>query len=319
MRNDKLKAIFSFLLRAGLSVLLLWYLFKKIDFSKVVETVKGADPVCILGAFVIFLLINFILFLRWTLYLKAFKLRIPLKVLIRFYGIGLFGNLFLPSAIGGDVIKTIGLCRYSPDRARVVASVLLDRLSGFAGMVVVAVISITAGYRWIADGSLLIFVGLMAGASLAIGAVLFNKRIYEFCCRIFSCLPKIKDKLMRLQHDIALLKGDRSVFYKAIGISCGVQVLSAVLWFFIGRALHQPIALIYLIIFLPLICVASSVPSLGGLGVREAGAAFLLAKVGVSSATAVGISLMTFVFMVVAGLLGGLHFLLSASTARDID
>ena len=62
---------------------------------------------------------------------------------------------------------------------------------------------------------------------------------------------------------------------------------------------------------MPLICVASSVPSIGGLGVREAGTAFLLAKVGVDSGVAVSISLINFLFMVLVGLLGALIYWLT--------
>lgn len=311
--NQKTKNILSVFFRVVLSVALLFYLYKKIDVEKTWEIVKTADLGYILYAGFIFLVINLILLGRWLIMIKAFDIKVPLITVVRYFSIGMFGNLFLPSTIGGDFVKTIGLCMYCKEKAKVVASVLLDRLSGFGGMVVVATISFASSHRLIDDWSIFITIVMMAVASLTIVTILFNEKIYSFCCRIFGGFPKIKDSFMQLHYDIALLKGNRAPLYRVVGISCVVQLLAAGLSYYLGKALHQDIALIYFVIFAPLICVAASMPSIGGLGVREAGTAYLFAKVGVASGVAVSISLMTFVFMVAIGLLGGLFFILTKS------
>ncbi len=311
--NQKTKDILSFFLRVGLSAALLFYLYKKIDVTKTWEIVKTADLGYILYAGFIFFVINLILLGRWLMMIKAFDIKVPLITVVRYFCIGVFGNLFLPSSIGGDFIKTIGLCMYCKEKAKVVASVLLDRLSGFGGMVVVATISFASANKLISDSSVLITIVMMAVVSSLMVTILFNEKIYSFCCQIFSRFPKIKASVMQMHYDIALLKGNRAVLYRMVGISCVAQLMAAVLSYYLGKALHQDIDLIYFIIFTPIICVAASMPSIGGLGVREAGAAYLLAKVGVSSGIAVSISLMTFVFMVIFGLIGGIVFVTTKS------
>ena len=313
--NDKLKNFLSLLLRFGLSAALLFYLYKKIDFEKALGVLKTASVVDLFFAGLVFIVINIILLVRWYVYVKALELNAPFVSVVRYFFIGLFGNLFLPSAIGGDFIKIVGLCMYSTQKAKVVASVILDRLSGFAGMVTVAIAAYVCGYRLMSSLSLGLPILIMAIVSVTITVILFNEKIYSFCCIVFSFLPKIKHSLMSLHYDIALLKDRKSALYKAVGISCAAQVLAALAYYFVGKALHQDIALFYLILFMPLICVAAAMPSIGGLGVREAGVAYLLAKIGVDSGVAVSISLINFLFMVAAGLIGGLIYLATKSSA----
>jgi uncharacterized protein (TIRG00374 family) len=314
--NEQVKNSLSFLARFGFSGLLLWYLFSKIDWEKTISTLKSADPLYIFFGLLIFVVINGVILFRWAIFIRALDLSVPLRTTTRYFFIGLFGNLFLPSSIGGDIIKVLGLCRETPQKARVVASVLLDRLSGFAGIVIVAILAYAVGHQMIGDNSLMVPVIVMAVFSLVIVSVLFNEKVYSFGCRIFDRLPQVKKNLMQLHYDLMLLKGRQLEGWKAIGFSCLAQCLLALSYFYVAKALHQEIHLLSFIIFVPLICVASSLPSIGGLGVREAGAAYLFAKVGVDSGIAVSISLINFIFMVAIGLGGGLVYVATLSSGR---
>ena len=317
--NEKLKPLFSFVLRFGLSIVLLWliFYFQKIDPGKILNALKSADLNYIVMAGIVFLAINFILLFRWFIYVRALELTVPLSVVTRYFFIGLFGNLLLPTAIGGDVVKILGLCQYSErssQKPKVVASVLLDRLSGFAGIVVTAIAAFIFGFQLINSLTLLIAIVLLALLSIFIGALLFNELVFSFCCQIFNRLPKIKQSLMNLHYDIALLKGRQSALYQAVGLSVLAQVIAAIFFFLVGKALHENIALIYFLIFTPLVAVACSLPSIGGLGPREGALGFLLgtiSTIGKEAGASIGVSmgLINFFFMVLVGLIGGLVYL----------
>ena len=311
--REKSKNILSLILRFGLSAALLIYLSRQIDAEHTVEVVKSADIGFILLGLAIFLLVNLGALIRWWGLIKALELDVTFQSVVRYYFIGLFGNLFLPTAIGGDLIKTIGLCTNSQQKPKVVGSVLLDRLSGFAGLVVVAILAYVFGHSYIGDPSLLMSIGVLAAVSIVATAVLFHEGIYSFCCRIFTPFPRIKEGLMDMHYDIALLKGRKSTLVVAVGISCFIQAILALMFMSIAWGLHQQVALIYFLIFVPLICVASAVPSIGGLGVREAGAVYLFGKIGVASGVALSISLMSFLYMVFIGLVGAGVYLMTRS------
>lgn len=308
--------VVSFLTRFGLSGLLLWYLSGKIDFQKTAEVMQSARiELILLGGF-IFVFLNFVILYRWFIFIRALGLKSPVRDIMRFYFIGLAGNLFMPSAIGGDIIKIVGLCHGSDQKPKVVASVLLDRLSGFAGIVIVAIISFTFGYRLIEEPSVLVLIAMMGGASLAIALILFNETVYSFCCSVFNIFPKVKQALMNLHYDVMLLRDKKAEGFKAIGLSAMTHVITAFMWYLIAIGLKQDISFVYFLIFVPLVSVAASFPSIGGLGVREAGAAFLFSKVGMASGVAVSISLINFLYMVLIGVAGGVVYVFTVSSGR---
>ena len=311
-----MKNFLNYILRIGISVALLWWLFTKIDVDETVTVIKSADVGYLTIAFILFVSTYFITFIRWFLFIKALELAAPLSDIFRYFCIGLFGNLFLPSAIGGDAIKIYGLCKITSHKAKVVASILLDRLSGYAGLVILVIIACCLGFKHIQDPGIAIPIMLIIPGTVVIAAVLFNEKIYEFCCRLFNRIPKVKNALMQLHYDIALLKGKKEYGYKAIGLSLLSHIVLATLSFYIAKGLHQDVHIIYFLLFFPLISVASALPSLGGLGVREAAAVYLFGKIGLSSGIAASITLMTYIFMVIVGLVGGAIYVITLSFGR---
>jgi uncharacterized protein (TIRG00374 family) len=299
---------FSFVLRLALSVGLLAWVFSKIDMQHTCSVIKSADMGYMLWAWVVFFLTNLIILVRWDILIRALKLKMPFWTITKWFFIGLFCNLFLPTSVGGDVVKTIGLSKQVQQKPKVFASVVLDRLCGFAGIVIVAAIMFIVGYHQIPDRSVGVSIVGMTLISLAITAVLFSHRIYSFCCRLFDRWPNLKKNIMDVHYDIVLMKGKINEGIAAIVLSCVAQVVLAYVYFVVAKALHQDVNFFYFMIFSPLICVATALPSIGGLGVREMGWAYLLSKVGVAQGVAVSISLINFVFMVLVGLIGGVMY-----------
>ena len=318
MSNQEKKSnnILSFLMRLGLSGALLYYVFSKIDISKTHEIVKSADLFYLSLGLALFFLCNLFMFFRWYVFIQALDLNASVRDAIRCFMIGLFGNLFLPSAVGGDLLKILGLCKDSSQKPRVVASVLLDRLSGFASLAIVAISSFTLGYALIDDKQLVIPILFMASGLTTTGFILFNQKVYHFCCKVFALIPKLRNALIVMHDDILLLKNRKAEGFKAIGIACASQLTYAIMFFVVAKALHQDVSLVYFFIFVPIICVVSVLPSIGGLGVREAGAVVLFGRIGIESGVAASMSLISFFFMVIVGLIGGAVYVTTVSSRR---
>src|SRR3989338_3471831 len=129
--HRKIKNILDFLMRFGLSVILIAFLLRRIDFSQVFLLIKNADLYYLMLAVAIFVLCNCLLLLRWDLIIKGLDVHIPFSRVVVSFFVGLFFNIFLPSSVGGDVARSIGLFKHTHHKARAVTSVVLDRLSGF--------------------------------------------------------------------------------------------------------------------------------------------------------------------------------------------
>src|SRR5207253_2317310 len=67
---------------------------------------------------------------RWRLLARPLGFHSPLGAFIRFYFVGMFFNLLLPTSVGGDVVRAWYLDGGSGRRMPAFLSVLVDRLSG---------------------------------------------------------------------------------------------------------------------------------------------------------------------------------------------
>jgi glycosyltransferase 2 family protein len=315
--TDRTKNVVSFLLRLGLSAVCLGVLFRYyIDWDDILRVVKGADVHLLWLAFGVNFLITIILLIRWYLIMFALGLKAPIGMVFRYFFIGIFCNLFLPTSIGGDLVKAIGLSRRVGQKPKVFASVVLDRLSGFAGMVIIAILAYSIGSRFIDAPSVIVPISILAVTSLAVGGMLFHKPTYAFFCEVFRHFPRIHKALMDMHADVMLMRGKKRTGWGCVFLSSGIQVIAAYMYFLIATALHIKARMLYFVIFGPIVGAVTMLPSLGGLGVREAGWVYFLAKVGVDKGAAAGLSLISFAFVIIVGLLGGLIYVSTSPAGR---
>ena len=257
--NEKLKSTLSFLFRVALSAGILIYIFSNIEILETIEAIKTADLRYIAAGGFVFLICMTIILTRWFIFIKALGLTATPKNIILHFFYGAFGNLFMPTAIGGDILKTVGLCRSSSEKPKVVASVILDRISGFYSIILIEIVVLLLGYHYVAKDKILTGGVITLGVgSIILTFVLFNEKIYSFVCKLFNRLPKIKNALMNLHYDIALLKEGRRIKegIKGIGLSGLSQMFYAFSWFLVAQSLHQEFSYIHFIAFVPLLSLA---------------------------------------------------------------
>ncbi len=314
--KERIKTLWTFFLRFGLSAILLGWLFSRIDYKHTWAVVKDADHNYLLAAFFVFFTTCALILWRWIILLKALNLKFTRLTAARWFFVGMFFNLFLPTSIGGDVIKALGLSSQTGQKPKVFASIVLDRLIGLLGIVLIASISFFFGRKIIGDSSITLSIITLAGVTMVIGLVLFSSRVFSFVCKIFKKLPKVKETLLKLHGDLILMRGKHKQFLATLSISILSQIVLAYDFYLTALGLHQKIPLVYFIVFSPLVCVVTSLPSIGGLGVREMGWVYLLSKIGVSQNVALALSLINFTFIVIVGLIGGIWYVASFSSGR---
>jgi len=80
--------------------------------------------------------------LRWHVLLRAAGVKIPFGQSLRLVFMGLFASNFLPSTVGGDLVRLAGAVYLRIDAGVSAASLLVDRLVGMAGMAMMAPIGL---------------------------------------------------------------------------------------------------------------------------------------------------------------------------------
>jgi hypothetical protein len=305
------KQIISLLLKAGISAALLWYLFRQIDKKRLFEIISHADKRLLFIAFCVFIIPYISALFRWKMLLDAIKIRLPLKRIIAAFSGGIFFNQILPSSIGGDLMRSIDLASHTRRTREVVATVFLDRLSGYIGLVVMALASLAYGWSLINNKKVLFPVAIITGLLVAILMVLFNASVYK---KIHSLLRspgagRIREAITNLHHEIHVFRDKKAVIIKNISLSLLLQIFSCFSFYIIARSVGVNISIIYFFVFLPIMGAITMLPiSIGGLGLRENTAAYLFPLIGVNKDIAVAMSLLNFFFIVIYAIIGGLIY-----------
>jgi hypothetical protein len=316
---DKLKKILSVLLRISISIILLIFLFRLVDKRILLEVIKNADkPLLFLAFFTLFFIYLFCLF-RWEMLLKAADIRLPLKrVIISFSG-GIFFSLFLPSTIGGDLMRSIDLAAHTKKPKEVVATVFLDRLSGYTGLVILALLALLFGWKFIQDSSVLFSAVIITAVLIAVLLILFNNFLYSKINKFLdtSGAGKIRESIKNLHQEIHIFRHHKKMILNNLAMSLFIQTISPISFYFIALSLGIKINIVYFFIFLPIIGAITLLPiSIGGLGLRDATTIFFFAKAGVSKDLSFAMSLLSFLFILIYGALGGLIYVLTIRHRR---
>ena len=194
--------------------------------------------------------------------------------------IGLFFNLFLPSAVGGDIAKAYYAYKHSGKKLESVTSVLLDRLMGFSALMVMAPAAVLVYSKQLGDPRLAWAVYGFVFAMFSLTAFLASKRFARLFSFLLDKIPqgKFRQRLSDVYHAIYYYKKHLKVLFLTWGISLISQSFFILIYYTLARSLGLDLNPWLFFVIVPLIAVFSMIPSIGGLGVREAGSVILFSR-----------------------------------------
>jgi uncharacterized protein (TIRG00374 family) len=314
-----LKKIGVMILRISISLILLIFLFKQVDSASLLEIIKKADKTLLYLSFLITFFGYFFCFLRWKMLLEAAGIKLPQKRLVSAFSAGIFFNMFLPSTVGGDFVRSADIGYHSKKTSTVVATVLLDRISGFAGMITVALAALVLGYGIIKDLRIVFVIGILAVLLFLIIMLIFNDSVCGFLNKFSSSgrRGKIISGMQSVLVQMHGFKDHKSVVVKNLLLSVAIQSIGPLTAYMIAVSFHLEANILYFFLFVPIISAVTILPvSIGGLGVRDYMTVLLFARIGISKHFAFAFSLLGFFFMLVYAGIGGLIYVLTLHNRR---
>jgi len=129
------KKLLSTFFKISLSVFLLYFVFTKISFTEILETLRGVKPGFLLVAVIFFLLSQWISAKRLLIILHERGYNLSPKSNYTLYLIGMFYNFFIPGGIGGDAYKVYILNKTFKWEIKILTSaVFVDRFMGLTAI-----------------------------------------------------------------------------------------------------------------------------------------------------------------------------------------
>jgi uncharacterized membrane protein YbhN (UPF0104 family) len=290
----------STLLRAAgtlLALVLLVFLLAEQGWHEILAAVRDIPTWRLLLAFGLMMGSRFAVSARWHVLLRSAEMPVSFGQSMRITFAGLFASNFLPTTIGGDVVRLGGAIQLKFDAAVSAASLIADRLVGMAGMAMVIPFGLprflqqASLSRGLLPSSLL----LHAGFATLPGSRWFNKA-REKGKRI---VQKILEALsLWLKRPRALLA---AMLFSWIHMICLFLVITEL---FAGMNLHISFwltgglyAIVYFITLLPI--------SINGYGLQEVSMTFIFTNLaGASMGAGLAAALLFRTLMIIASLPG---------------
>ena len=274
-------------LRVVVSVGLLALLLSRVDRAALWDSVRHAS----LPWLVLALAIYFVHILtgawRWRLLLGAQNVHVPQRELLSSLLVSYFFNNFLPSNIGGDVIRIRDTARPANSRTIATLVILADRILGVIGLFLVAAVASTVAFetRGSAGAPILpwwLWTMLIAG-TLAVSPAIVSPTLMG---RLLAPLTRIHPEWVGGRIETLILTLHRFRARPAVLATCftgavAVQSMLVTYYLAVVYALNLPVTIWDLAVIVPVSLVVQMIPvSLNGFGLREATFSFYFTRLG---------------------------------------
>jgi glycosyltransferase 2 family protein len=233
---------------------------------------------------------------------------------------GCFG-LFLPSALGMDVLRMVAVSRCSANPAQAVAASAVDRgLSVLVNLLLAAVTALIVAGTYLPWPVAIFFPFFFLGFC-GVGMVLMQPALNRWVAPLLrkvlgeSITAKLRDfyaGLTVFRHQAWPMIQNSLIFGMMICVRIGMVYLQA-------SALNIHVDPLLLSLVLPFVWVALMLPvSIGGLGLQEGAYFTFLGSIGVAGSAAVAISILEHVIVRVASLPGFYFYLRGGLVGGEI-
>ncbi len=286
------------ILKTIVGVTLFYLIVKEVDFASLKESfIQGAFQYLLLGVIVITLAQVFLQTLRFHYIIRGLNLKYSFSLNLSL--IGLFFNNLLPTAIGGDVARTILLRRKTGiGYTEAITYVILHRASGLLTLISMFFLYLLFNFKYIfqiirslgltVDSSFVPYV-LITALIVAIMAFLFKRRVRDFIKKSAATLAKFGKGQVLVIIVLALIYH--------LSTMLGFYFL---VWFF-----HENIDFQSLVIVQTFTSVAALIPiSIGALGLLEGTIMGLFLFFGLSRLSSTGIALIIRLLLIIYALTG---------------
>lgn len=306
--------------KVGVSLALLAYLLSTTDLAALTRRVRSGDPLLFAGALVLYTLTLALATWRWRLLLRAQGYQAPMARLSASYLVATFFNNFLPSNVGGDVIRVRDSSRLTGSTTASLAVVAIDRILGLSALYLLAVIAYVFGGGTVRDlaGALPALVAL--GVVFAfLGYVYVTPGIVRRLMSVsrLDAFPWIRERFGVAQGAVHVYRERVAMVWLAFAASVALQALVVCYYYVVARSLRIPLPLSACFLVVPLCTLVQTVPvSFNGWGIRESVYILYFRQLGLSRDGAMAFSLVGAGLIVILSLSGAVVWSSRAAPAE---
>jgi len=212
--------------------------------------------------------------MRWIILLDVQGIAITYWRSLRILLVGMFFNLFLLGATGGDIIKIFLIMREAPEKkAGALLSVFIDRVVGVLALAVVSAVVILLRWDELMAHEVTRYgvatVAVILGGSIGFVFVAWLTGRFNLASKLPLWLPAHKKIVEAAAAFVEYARAGRSVG-KAFMLSIAAHLLMFSTFWFGAKAFAAGLNLLSIYCVMPIVATVTALPiSIGGAGIRE--------------------------------------------------
>jgi uncharacterized membrane protein YbhN (UPF0104 family) len=282
------------IVKISVSTALLALLFSRIDVVRLWAYARKASPAWLLGALLLYLAMILISAWRWGALLHAQRVPVSYGTLTKSFLVATFYNNFLPSNIGGDVIRIADTVAPAGSRTLAATIVLVDRGIGLLALALVAAVAATATASP-APGPIGAAT-LWGGFGLATAActpALLRPHVVTWLLRPLRVFHAawIDERVRHLTGALERFRARPASLLLCFVGAIGVQLALVGFYTAVARSMHIPVSMTSLAMIVPITFIVQMLPlSINGFGLREATFGFYFTRLGLPLESALIVS-----------------------------
>lgn len=297
--SDRRQFVFR-LIGTLLSIGLIILIVRQGGWTDIVDALKKISFADVLLALVFIVASRFFVIGRWFVLLRSGGVKISFSDATSLTFTGLFSSNFLPTTIGGDVVRLVGAMQMGYDRAVCVASIAADRLVGMLGMFFALPFGLVPAFQSLGHNPI--------GQSIAFSA-LFD-RLWNFIKRTFQTFSIWFKQPLAILAALGCTWGHMLCTFIAFSILISGLGGSVPFWLVAGLW-----SLAYFVTLIPI--------SINGYGVQELSLTFLFSSVaGLSTGVSLTVAVLIRALYLAVSLVGAIYLpgiLAALDTDRVVD
>lgn len=318
-----MKKVLFLVLRIGVALMGLGYIIYAMDWKDhvddqgvshpgVISTLEHANWGLLLVALLMTGLIYPIFCTRWWLLMRVRQIPCSYPKAFRLAMVGCFFNYCMPGTTGGDLVKAYYASKGSDRKADAVISVIVDRILGLLGLIIVAGVS---GLFMLHEPAVRYITSVVWGSGIlgvVCASVYFSGRLRKIL-HLDALINKLPGSELIGKIDVAAVayRGHLGTLAICLGMSTLLHMIliSATIVTAIALGVTQPVLLLLNVI--PVLFLGAALPiSYQGLGVMEViGKQFLVAPELCSFNQLVGLLMLARLFQMFYSMFGSLFLL----------
>lgn len=285
-------------------------LFSESGRAEFLAVIQGSNIWLLLLCVAVGVLVNMSSALKWHMLIRVQQMMVGYWRVFSYYLIGQFYNLFLPTSVGGDAVRSFQLGQYTGKQAEAFASVFVERYTGVLVLLILAALAVVAKLSVFNIDFIIASIALFVVLLGIMAWLIIDPRFYN----------AIKTWFMRLLPVTGVVFKKADAFLEAVNLYRDRPM--SIVWAFINSFIFyflavvnvyvtalvfsQDIVFIDILVATPIIMLIMNVPlSIGNIGLMEFAYSKVFDLMGYSPAIGLSVAILMRLKSLFDGAMGG--------------